>query len=227
VDGLKGAIGITDTNFHYLAVTKSGTNVIFYVDGSANVASSNYASVFQFNTVAGIGFRGDNTGNSFRGIIDELGFFNRALSPAEILALYNTTGKGMCSYPVSWLIQPTNQTAGLGSNSTFSASAAGSSPISYQWFLNGAPVAGGTNVALALSVMTFFQAGAYSVSASNVANSIISSNAILTLLSPPLLANGSFETGNFAGWITNDIASPFDPLAVRGAGFNYGCGFFC
>jgi hypothetical protein len=45
---------------------------------------------------------------------------------------------------------------------------------------------------------------------------------------PPrqLLVNPSFETGNFTGWGTKDMAEPFVPLAVRGAGFTPGFGLF-
>ncbi len=41
-----------------------------------------------------------------------------------------------------------------------------------------------------------------------------------------LIVNGSFETGNFTGWGTDDIGIPFVPLAVRGAGFTPGFGLF-
>jgi hypothetical protein len=37
--------------------------------------------------------------------------------------------------------------------------------------------------------------------------------------------NGSFETGDFTGWITRDI-NPFISLAVGGAGISAGFGFF-
>jgi hypothetical protein len=45
---------------------------------------------------------------------------------------------------------------------------------------------------------------------------------------PPqqLIVNGSFETGSFTGWATKDMAIPFVPLAVRGAGFTPGFGLF-
>jgi len=41
-----------------------------------------------------------------------------------------------------------------------------------------------------------------------------------------IMVNGSFETGNFTGWVTKDIAIPFFPLAVRGPGTGPGFGFF-
>ena len=45
---------------------------------------------------------------------------------------------------------------------------------------------------------------------------------LLCLLPAPLyaagVANGSFETGDFAGWIATDKGAPFEPLAVLPAG---------
>ena len=49
---------IVDTSFHHLAVTKSGTSVVFYVDGVAYPAPS-YSSIFTFSTGVGLGARGD------------------------------------------------------------------------------------------------------------------------------------------------------------------------
>ncbi len=41
---------------------------------------------------------------------------------------------------------------------------------------------------------------------------------------PPLqlMVNGSFETGDFTGWGTKDMATPFYPLSVKPAGFTLG-----
>jgi hypothetical protein len=40
------------------------------------------------------------------------------------------------------------------------------------------------------------------------------------------VVNGSFETGNFANWATQDLATPFFQLRVGGAGLSPGFGFF-
>jgi uncharacterized repeat protein (TIGR01451 family) len=62
----------------------------------------------------------------------------------------------------------------------------------------------------------------------NEADADVSDNtavAITTVLSP--IVNGSFETGNFSGWITNDLSPPFFPLAVATNGITpEGFGFF-
>jgi hypothetical protein len=40
------------------------------------------------------------------------------------------------------------------------------------------------------------------------------------------IANCGFETGDFTGWVVNDIAAPFFPLQVGGAGISPGFGLF-
>jgi len=88
---------ITDTDWHHVAVTKSNTVVSFYIDGVA-YPSVTYTSIFQFTTPAAIGVRGDNinanNNDSFAGAIDELSIYDRALTPAEILAIYNAGSAG-------------------------------------------------------------------------------------------------------------------------------------
>src|SRR5207244_13279262 len=79
---------ITDTNFHHVAWTKSGTSVVFYIDGVAYPAAS-FISTFAFTSEIAIGARGDNSGNSFLGLIDDLAVFNRAPSPADAQSIYN------------------------------------------------------------------------------------------------------------------------------------------
>ena len=215
---------VTDTNFHHVAVTKSGSNLVFYVDGVSFPAPA-YVTTYTFTTLPAIGARGDNFSSSFLGQIDELSVYNRALSSNEVAALYNATTIGKCSLALSWTTQPVSQVAMQGSNVTFISATAGTRPVAYQWYLNGAPVVIGTSSSLTLSNLTYFQQGNYSVTASNGAGVITSSNASLTLILAPLLSNGSFENGS-AGWILNDIAYPSSPLGIHGAGFNSGFGFF-
>jgi hypothetical protein len=48
---------------------------------------------------------------------------------------------------------------------------------------------------------------------------------VVTLVLPAsatIINNGSFETGDFSGWVTQDLAVPLTPLAVNPAGYNDG-----
>ena len=100
VDAVSAGPGVTDTNFHHVAVTKSGTSVTFYIDRSGYPVAAPYTDTFQFTTPAAIGGRGDtlngNNNSSFCGTIDELSIYNRALSSNEIAAIYSAGSAGKC-----------------------------------------------------------------------------------------------------------------------------------
>ncbi|MGA2139973.1 MAG: S8 family serine peptidase, partial [Verrucomicrobiia bacterium] len=103
-----GAAPIADTNWHHVAVTKSGSTVVFYIDGVGYPAPA-YSSTFTFTTPAAIGARADNlntvNNDSFYGAIDELAIYNRALTAAEIQSIYAEGSGGKCK-PSGLLVSP-------------------------------------------------------------------------------------------------------------------------
>jgi hypothetical protein len=90
-----GSLRVTDTNFHHVAVTKSGTTVVFYVDGVASPAPP-YDPGFTFTSNLAIGAVGGAFNNVFLGLVDELSIYNRALSASEIQAIFNAGSAGKC-----------------------------------------------------------------------------------------------------------------------------------
>jgi hypothetical protein len=79
---------ITDTNWHHLAVTKSGSTVAFYVDGVAYPAPA-FDQTFVFSRDAFIGGKNQKAWEcTFAGLIDEVGVYNRALSASDIQTIY-------------------------------------------------------------------------------------------------------------------------------------------
>ncbi len=95
---------VTDTNLHHVAVTKSGSTVVFYVDGVAEAAAA-YDPGFSFTTPAAIGAEGGTLAGNFYGDIDELEIFNRALAASEIQAIYNAAQAGQCK-PTGLSVSP-------------------------------------------------------------------------------------------------------------------------
>jgi len=83
----KSRAAIKDTDWHHVAVTKSGSTVVFYVDGVAHPAPA-YDVEYVFSTEAAIGASGKNSVLSFWGLMDEVGIYDRALSNSEIQAIY-------------------------------------------------------------------------------------------------------------------------------------------
>jgi hypothetical protein len=102
--------------------------------------------------------------------------------------------------PPSIVAGPTDQTTTNGGAVSFSVTAAGTDPLSYQWYFDATNVlAEETNSTLSLSNLTILQAGAYQVVVSNAYGSVTSAPAQLTVQAPP-----------------NIIASPTDQVAMNG-----------
>ena len=188
IDAVSSSVSITDTNLHHVAVTKVGSTVVFYVDGVAYPAAA-YNPGFTFSTAAAIGARGDTFDDSFLETIDELSIYNRSLSGAEIQGIVSAGGSGKClvAFPAFIVTQPANKTVLVGGNTTFSVTAGGTPPFSYQWRSNGTSIANATNATLALVNVQASQAGNYAVEVSNaaLATPVLSSNATLTVTYPP------------------------------------------
>jgi hypothetical protein len=83
--------------------------------------------------------------------------------------------------PPSIITQPTGCTNVVGATANFNVVADGTAPLNYQWSFNGTNLGGATNVTLMLTNVTADQAGVYSVTITNMAGSVTSSNAVLSV----------------------------------------------
>jgi hypothetical protein len=84
-------------------------------------------------------------------------------------------------YAPSISSQPQNQQIIQGSNAMFSVTAAGTGPLSYQWYFQGAAMAQDTNSTLTLTNVQSTNIGSYSVLVGSPFGSILSSSATLTI----------------------------------------------
>jgi hypothetical protein len=82
---------------------------------------------------------------------------------------------------------PTSQTNNQGDNVTFSTSATGTAPFTYQWRFDSSAIPGATNNVLTVNEVQASDAGIYSVVVRNVVGSQVSSNAVLTVRLPPTI----------------------------------------
>jgi hypothetical protein len=83
--------------------------------------------------------------------------------------------------------QPASQTVIAGQSATFSVSASGTAPLSYQWKKNGASIAGATSSSYTTPPTTTADSGSqFSVLVSNSAGSVTSNPATLTVNPQPL-----------------------------------------
>jgi hypothetical protein len=177
---------ITTGNFQHIAMTYDKTTGmgVLYRNGVV-VQTANLGSAFTPQTSYDffMGYRpsGFVSGNYYNGKMDEPSIYNRALSSNEIAAIYNAGSAGKCFMLPTILVQPTNQTVIVGKTATFSVTAGGTSPLSYQWNYNTTNILGATNATLMLTNVQFSQAGNYAVLITNVVGTAPSSNAVLTV----------------------------------------------
>ena len=87
--GSNGAI--TDTEWHQVAVTKTGASVEFYIDGQLD-SSVSYSTSFDFYTDIDIGAVLPDFEASFFGNIDELQVYDFALTGSDISFLHQNPG---------------------------------------------------------------------------------------------------------------------------------------
>ncbi len=99
--------------------------------------------------------------------------------------------------PPTIAIQPQNQSISAGGNTTFSVSASGTAPLTYQWYFNtNTVIPSATTNTLPIINAQSSNAGSYSVIISNSAGSVTSSVAILTIISgaPGVIAQWNFNS---------------------------------
>lgn len=82
---------------------------------------------------------------------------------------------------VAIVTQPQNRSSCPGQSATFSVTARGQGPLSYQWYHGASAIPGATGATLALTGLQAADAGAYSVVVSNPMRSETSRTATLTM----------------------------------------------
>ena len=95
--------------------------------------------------------------------------------------------------------QPAMAIVTVGGSATLAVAASGSGPLSYQWSLDGAMVAGATGPILSLSNISALNTGSYSVTVSNPVGSVTSSVAQVMLLGAPAIAQPVAAVSTIAG----------------------------
>jgi lysophospholipase L1-like esterase len=118
--------------------------------------------------------------------------------------------------PPSITTQPLSRTNVVGTAATFSSSASGTTPLSYQWQFNGANIAGATGTSLTLNTVQPGDAGNYAMVVTNSGGSITSAVAVLTVWVPPGITSQPQNRTNVLG-----TSAVFSVVAAGTAPFSY------
>ena len=193
--------------FHVVyTYSNSLSDVCIYLNGNRLTSSitSQYVSSLNTtpNTLLNIG-NDEYSANPWRGALDDIRIYNRALSSNEVASLYSMEA----DVPIITQ-QPQPLTINAGGTASFSALAIANHALTYQWFKDGIALNSATNTSLTLSNIQPNQIGFYSVAVSNGVAGVPSTNAALSL-------NGY----NFTQWQGLVAYYPFNGNANDVSGF--------
>ena len=149
-----------------------------------------------------------------------------ATSNPAVLTVTNTTVAPAIA------TQPASQTIISGKTATFSVSATGTAPLTYQWNLNGSPISGATSSSYTTPAET--ANAQFTVTVSNSAGSATSNPATLSVTAATVILNSSASSLSFGSVNVSSSATPqtvtltnagnsnvtISNVTVSGAGFN-------
>jgi hypothetical protein len=174
-----------------------------------------------------------NTGQRvFNGAIDELSVFKSALSQQQILSLVSASS-GQVNFAPTILSQPVAQAPNALQNATFSVSAFGAAPLTYQWqalgrdgayanLADGGRVAGSQTATLSLRSVAVSDPTNYILILSNLYGSVTSAPARLQVSADCNYANAVVASGPLAYYDFNETIDPADAGTVA---FDYSGGY--
>lgn len=145
-------------------------------------------------------------------------FWTQSTVPDGLSNVLAVAGGGTFSLALqaAWPVittQPQSQSVPVGSTVTFAVGADGSPPLAYQWRKNGTNILAATNAACTLYNVQLADTGSYSVTVSNGVGSVTSSNAILTVNTPPTITRQPQSQDVAAGSnVTFSVAATGSPV---------------
>ena len=186
--------------------TYDGTSIKISVNGGFQAETTYSGGIFPGSNDLGIGGLVGNglpgqVQYTFAGRIDEVGVYNRALSPSEIQATYaaGVSGKCFVLQPPTIATHPVSQTVNVSNNVSLQVVTTGTSPFSYQWKLNGVNLTDETNAVLSVADAQPSTAGIYSVAMTNAGGFALSLGATLKVKTLSVLADGlPLNSGNYS-----------------------------
>ncbi len=127
--------------------------------------------------------------------------------------------------------QPASQSVVLGNSATFSVVASGTGNLSYQWYKDGAAIAGATGASYKISAATSDSAGSYDVVVTDSVGSVMSSIATLTVAPsgsvPTITTQPASQSSTAGSTVTFSVVASgpapltyqwyFDGAAISGA----------
>ncbi|MBK7105277.1 MAG: T9SS type A sorting domain-containing protein [Ignavibacteriae bacterium] len=202
---------------HYVATKNAAGNVRIYLNGTKVVDELLSGNFSNWDPGYYLYLGSDAENNVFwQGTFYLTAIYSRSLSESEINQNYFFGVESdifplITAQPTDVLLKPTGQTA------TFSVTAIGNAPISYQWYRNNGLISGATSSTYTTPILTLgYNNNTYKCIISSPDGSIESNSALLTITEPDvritqdIIAQYTFTEGS--GSIINDVSGVGEPI---------------
>jgi hypothetical protein len=181
-----GSVSVGSTSNQSLTITDSGTAAVTISQVSSSVAGLSITGValpVSLNPGDSVTFTASFAPQVAGNASGSVSFTSAQLSTAFTVPM---TGAGAAVAP-SVTSQPISQSILTGQTATFSVTASGTAPLSYQWKKNGVAITGATSASYTTPAETNADSGAqFSAAVSNSAGTATSNNAVLTVTTNPV-----------------------------------------
>lgn len=190
-------------DFYPRRLAADGNGNLFMTDDRSYGASrvARYSTAGQLEVIGGVryGFGHHDAVGTRARFFGLSGIAVDALGAIYLTDEDNALHKGVAALAPSIVSQPTGQSVASGAGATFSVSVAAVPEPAYQWYFNGAAIAGATAKSYTIAAATTANAGNYHVVATNELGSVTSVTAALTVAAPPSGGNGGGAGGASGG----------------------------
>lgn len=202
---------IASKEWTHLVVTYDGTTVYFYANGEQRWTSTGTVPSLNTGGPLCIGGNPALSEDYFDGNIDELAIYSQALTVDQIRLHYavGLTNIAMPPVPPSVVANPSPASAYAGRTATFSVTADGTTPLSYQWYKGNTPIDGATGEILDFTCAFADNGATYQVVVTNLYGSVTSAPAALTVMTDLTLVSSPAP-------ITRNVGSKAAFMAVPG-----------
>jgi hypothetical protein len=214
VNARKSTRPVFDNEWHHVVWTDNNGSARLFIDGVIDETDFSYTRGLLTPTTTSIGgILRAGPSHFCLCTLDDVAVWNRSLTYSEIQSiLAEGIQPPLAAIPPSITLQPLGATAYQGDRIVLSANGSGTSPLSFQWLKDGAPIDGATNRLLNLSNIQPGAAGGYAFRVTNSAGSITSDAAQISVrpvagVRTALVAYWPFET---AGTTTPDVVNGND-----------------
>lgn len=212
------ALAFDDTWRHLALVAEPG-KITYYVDGQLDLTNAYPRGPRDVSITSIGGILRATPCCWFLGAIDDVAVWARALSQAEIQAVMNNSIQlPIPNFAPAIAVDPAGSTTvGQGDAWNMNAGVYGTRPLSYQWYKDGAPVAGATTTALNLVNLMPADAGGYALVAMNAYGSATSAVAQISVAAPDLTNSmiAYWPLDTIVGTKTPDLVSGYDMTLVN------------